>query len=76
MEKYEKLFRIGEGSYGAVYKCKNLETGEFVAIKRFFESDDDPDIKKIALREIRMLKVKYWSSFHGVVFKFVHFFSG
>ncbi|PIO65524.1 kinase domain protein, partial [Teladorsagia circumcincta] len=28
-----------------------------VAIKKFFETEDDPQIKKIALREIRMLKV-------------------
>ncbi|XP_069194832.1 cyclin-dependent kinase-like 4 isoform X2 [Procambarus clarkii] len=56
MEKYEKLSKIGEGSYGAVYKCRNRETGSLVAIKKFFESEDDPLIKKIALREIRMLK--------------------
>lgn len=31
--------------------------GQIVAIKKFLESEDDPVIKKIALREIRMLKV-------------------
>ncbi|ROT76625.1 Cyclin-dependent kinase-like 1 [Penaeus vannamei] len=56
MEKYEKLSKIGEGSYGVVYKCRNRETGQLVAIKKFVESEDDPLIKKIALREIRMLK--------------------
>ncbi|XP_050691283.1 cyclin-dependent kinase-like 4 isoform X2 [Eriocheir sinensis] len=56
MEKYEKLSKIGEGSYGVVYKCRNRETGSQVAIKKFVESEDDPLIKKIALREIRMLK--------------------
>jgi len=30
-----------------------------VAIKKFIESDDDPAIKRIAMREIRMLKVGY-----------------
>lgn len=58
MEKYEKLSKIGEGSYGVVYKCRNRETGQLVAIKKFVESEDDPLIKKIALREIRMLKVR------------------
>lgn len=57
MEKYEKLGKIGEGSYGVVFKCRNRENGQLVAIKKFVESDDDPVIKKIALREIRMLKV-------------------
>ncbi|XP_076044863.1 cyclin-dependent kinase-like 4 isoform X2 [Oratosquilla oratoria] len=56
MDKYEKLSKIGEGSYGVVYKCRNKETGTLVAIKKFVESEDDPLIKKIALREIRMLK--------------------
>lgn len=56
MERYEKLAKIGEGSYGAVYKCRNVDTGQMVAIKKFMESEEDPLIRKIALREIRMLK--------------------
>ncbi|XP_052766530.1 cyclin-dependent kinase-like 1 isoform X2 [Mya arenaria] len=56
MEKYEKICRIGEGSYGVVFKCKNRETSQHVAIKKFVESEEDPLIKKIAMREIRMLK--------------------
>ena len=56
MERYEKLSKIGEGSYGVVYKCRARDTGHLVAIKKFVESEDDPLIKKIALREIRMLK--------------------
>ena len=58
MDKYDKLGKIGEGSYGVVFKCRNKETGQFVAIKKFVESEDDPLIKKIAMREIRMLKVR------------------
>ncbi|CAF0794726.1 unnamed protein product [Didymodactylos carnosus] len=56
MDKYEKIKKIGEGSYGQVFKCRNKESGETVAIKKFIESDDDPAIKRIAMREIRMLK--------------------
>jgi len=57
MDRYEKLSRLGEGSYGIVYKCRDRETGNLVAVKRFVESEDDPAIRKIALREIRLLKV-------------------
>lgn len=57
MERYEKLGKVGEGSYGVVFKCRNKDTGQIVAIKKFLESEEDPVIRKIALREIRMLKV-------------------
>ncbi|EFP08871.1 hypothetical protein CRE_18002 [Caenorhabditis remanei] len=56
MDKYDRISKLGEGSYGVVYKCKNKDTGQIVAIKKFVETEDDPHIKKIALREIRMLK--------------------
>ncbi|XP_023011715.1 cyclin-dependent kinase-like 1 isoform X1 [Leptinotarsa decemlineata] len=56
MERYEKISKLGEGSYGIVYKCRNRDTGEIVAIKKFAESEEDPLIRKIALREIRLLK--------------------
>lgn len=71
MERYEKLAKLGEGSYGLVYKCKNRDTGEVVAIKKFAESEDDPLIRKIALREIRLLKVK--SLFLSSILKYIIF---
>lgn len=59
MEKYEKLGKIGEGSYGVVFKCRHKDTGQIVAIKKFVESEEDPLIRKIAMREVRMLKVGF-----------------
>ncbi|XP_041365004.1 cyclin-dependent kinase-like 2 isoform X2 [Gigantopelta aegis] len=56
MEKYENLGLVGEGSYGMVLKCRHKETGQIVAIKKFLESEDDKMVKKIALREVKMLK--------------------
>ncbi|KAJ3035588.1 Cyclin-dependent kinase-like 3, partial [Rhizophlyctis rosea] len=56
MECYEKIGPIGEGTYGMVMKCRHKDTGQTVAIKKFKESEDDLQIRKTALREVRMLK--------------------
>ncbi|KAK3232658.1 hypothetical protein CYMTET_57011 [Cymbomonas tetramitiformis] len=56
MENYENLGKIGEGTYGVVLKCRHKETGQLVAIKKFKESDDDEQVRKTALREVRLLK--------------------
>ena len=34
----------------------NEHVSKVVAIKKFLETEDDPGVKKIALREVRMLK--------------------
>ena len=39
--KYEVLCVVGEGAYGIVYKCRNKETNEIVAIKKFKETEDE-----------------------------------
>ena len=56
MQNYENLGRIGEGTYGVVLKCRNRETGHLVAIKKFKDSDEDEQVRKTALREVRLLK--------------------
>ena len=53
--KYEVIGIVGEGAYGIVYKCKNKETGKYVAIKKFKEIGDDL-IKKTMKRELKMLQ--------------------
>ncbi|TPP64613.1 Cyclin-dependent kinase 1 [Fasciola gigantica] len=57
MDRYEKLTRIGEGAYGVVFKCRHRDTGDIVAIKKFTDSEEDPVIHRIAMREIRTLKI-------------------
>jgi len=42
----------------ASFKNHFSETRAIVAVKRFIESEEELNIKKIAMREIRMLKVK------------------
>jgi cyclin-dependent kinase-like len=57
MNKYEVLGVVGEGAYGVVLKCKNKETGEIVAVKKFKEGDDDEIVRKTTLREVKMLRM-------------------
>ncbi|XP_028419274.1 cyclin-dependent-like kinase 5 [Dendronephthya gigantea] len=54
--EYEKLEKIGEGTYGTVFKAKNKETHEIVALKRVRLDDDDEGVPSSALREICLLK--------------------
>ena len=56
MNKYEKIEKIGEGTYGTVFKAKHKETGEIVALKRVQLDDDDEGVPSSALREICILK--------------------
>ena len=34
MEKFQKIEKIGEGTYGIVYKARDKETGKIVALKK------------------------------------------
>ena len=52
MNKYEVLGVVGEGAYSVVLKCRNKDTGEVVAIKKFKESEDDEIVRKTTLREV------------------------
>lgn len=34
MDVFQKVEKVGEGTYGVVYKAKNKETGQLVALKK------------------------------------------
>ncbi|EGR31028.1 protein kinase domain protein [Ichthyophthirius multifiliis] len=56
---YEILELLGEGTYGKVFKAQNLQTKQFVAIKKIKMKDDqqrNQGIPSTALREISCLK--------------------
>lgn len=57
MNKYEVIKTIGEGAYGVVLQCRNKETGELVAIKRFKESEEDEIVRKTTIREVKILRM-------------------
>ncbi|NXP71201.1 CDK5 kinase, partial [Ramphastos sulfuratus] len=52
----EAVTRLPAGTYGTVFKAKNRETHEIVALKRVRLDDDDEGVPSSALREICLLK--------------------
>jgi cyclin-dependent kinase len=56
MERYQKLEKIGEGTYGIVYKAKDRVSGQIIALKRIRLEAEDEGIPSTAIREISLLK--------------------
>merc|ERR1712070_822288 len=52
----QKIEKIGEGTYGVVYKAKNRLTGDLVALKKIRLEAEDEGIPSTAIREISILK--------------------
>jgi len=55
-QKYSRSFKIGEGTYGVVYKATDRETGETVALKKIRLDDEDEGVPGTAIREVSLLK--------------------
>nr|GLL43535.1 serine/threonine-protein kinase 4-like [Ipomoea trifida] len=69
--KYEIYHELGKGSYGAVYKARDLKTSEMVAIKVISLSEGEEGYDDI-LGEIEMLQqcnhpnvIRYFESYQG-----------
>ncbi|CAG9856462.1 unnamed protein product [Phyllotreta striolata] len=61
LDRFQKLSKAGEGTYGVVYKAKNKVTGKKVALKRiklekFYHKGDSEGVPPTAIREISLLK--------------------
>ena len=55
-ERYQKLDKIGEGTYGVVYKGRDIITRELVAIKKIRLENEEEGMPSTAMREISILK--------------------
>jgi len=54
--RYERLQELGSGSYAVVYRARNRESGEIVALKKLRFGFDDQGLPPSTLREIALLK--------------------
>ncbi|XP_066956591.1 cyclin-dependent kinase 9-like [Macrobrachium rosenbergii] len=55
--KYEKLAKIGQGTFGEVFKARDKRTGRVVALKKILMENEKEGFPITALREIRILKL-------------------
>uniref|UniRef100_A0AA96SIC1 [RNA-polymerase]-subunit kinase n=1 Tax=Phyllostachys edulis TaxID=38705 RepID=A0AA96SIC1_PHYED len=55
-ESFEKLDKIGQGTYSSVYKARDLENGKIVALKKVRFANMDPESVRFMAREIHILR--------------------
>ncbi|XP_064584956.1 cyclin-dependent kinase 3 [Zonotrichia leucophrys gambelii] len=53
---FQKVEKIGEGTYGVVYKARNKRTGQLVALKKIRLDEESEGVPSTAIREISLLK--------------------
>jgi serine/threonine protein kinase len=56
LANYEKQEKLGEGTYGVVYKALDKRTGETVALKKIRLDQEDEGLPATAVREISILR--------------------
>jgi len=56
MNKYERIEKIGEGNYGVVYKAKDKQTNQWVALKKIRLETEDEGVPSTTIREVALLK--------------------
>lgn len=55
-EDYEKIEKVGEGTYGVVYKARHKKSNKIVALKKIRLENEDEGVPSTAMREISILK--------------------
>ena len=68
LEHYEKYEKLGEGTYGVVFKARDLRDGKIVALKKIRMENEEQGVPPTTLREIATLRELQ----HPNIVKFVH----
>ncbi|XP_075662000.1 protein IMPAIRED IN BABA-INDUCED STERILITY 1 isoform X2 [Castanea sativa] len=55
-DAYEKLEKIGQGTYSSVFRARDLETGRIVALKKVRFDNFEPESVRFMAREILILR--------------------
>ncbi|KAL3310545.1 Cell division protein kinase 1 [Cichlidogyrus casuarinus] len=56
LKDFIRIEKVGEGTYGVVYKCKNTKTNNLSALKKIRLDNEDEGVPATAIREIALLK--------------------
>uniref|UniRef100_A0A0K0CTJ9 Protein kinase domain-containing protein n=1 Tax=Angiostrongylus cantonensis TaxID=6313 RepID=A0A0K0CTJ9_ANGCA len=56
VSNYEKLLKIGQGTFGEVFKARCKKTGKMVALKKILMENEKEGFPITALREVKMLQ--------------------
>lgn len=56
LARYQKLEKLGEGTYGVVYKAREKATERIVALKKMRLDAEDEGVPSTAIREISLLR--------------------
>ncbi|CAL5361282.1 unnamed protein product [Camellia sinensis] len=55
-DSFEKLEKVGQGTYSSVFHARNLETGRIVALKKVRFDNFEPESVRFMAREIMILR--------------------
>ena len=73
--RYEKISFLGEGQFATVYKAKDVNTGNIVAVKKIklgSRSEAKDGIHRTALREIKLLQEIHHENIINLIDVFGH----
>ena len=75
LSRYEKISFLGEGQFATVYKAKDVNTGNIVAVKKIklgSRSEAKDGIHRTALREIKLLQEIHHENIINLIDVFGH----